>query len=298
MMFVVLANFAAIAMPASAAEPPAAATPEVKFSIVSTGGTETLEGFVFSGGSFTKKVAVSYVGVFVRHGEEGFLFDTGLGSRIQQQYEADMPWWARPFFKYDPPVMPIKAQLSADDLNRLRFVVLSHAHWDHASGLTDFPSLDIWVSHPERAFARDSQSKVGGAWSSQVGSPDIRWTEVDFNGAPYMGFGSSHDVFGDGTVILVPMYGHTPGAIGMFLTTTSGKRLLFCGDAVWNVGAIDRVSPKFPPARWLGDHDPDVTLQVIRQLHALRQSDPGLLIVPAHDGEVHRQLGIYPDWVP
>ncbi len=288
---------ALVALSAGAAEPPAASAVGVQFSIVHTGGTETQEGFVVSGGSFSKKVTVGYVGVLVRHGEESLLFDAGLGSQIEQQYNADMPWWAKPFFKYDGPVKPIRAQLAAEDLSRLRFVVLSHAHWDHASGLSDFADLDIWVSHPELDFAHDSQSEVGGAWPSQVSSPKIRWREIDFTGPAYLGFTSSHDVFGDGTVILVPMYGHTPGSIGMIVNTSSGKQVLFCGDAVWNAAAIDQVRPKFLLARWLGDHDPDLTLDVIRQLHGLKQSHPALTIVPAHDGEVHRQLGFYPDWV-
>ena len=272
-------------------------SPDVQFSIVRTGGTETLEGFVYSGGSFTKKATISYVGVLLRHGDDSILFDTGLGSQIGTQYDADMPWWMRPFFKYDSKASPVRDQLAADELKKIKFIVLSHAHWDHASGVSDFPNLDIWLTAPELQFVHDSPGSVGGAWASQVGSATIHWKIINFESHAYEGFTSSHDVFGDGSVVLVPLYGHTPGSIGMFVTTASGKRFFFCGDAVWNAKAIDTISPKFLLARLLGDSDQAQTLQVITHLHELKKSDPSLVIVPAHDGELQKSLGFYPRWV-
>jgi glyoxylase-like metal-dependent hydrolase (beta-lactamase superfamily II) len=284
---------AALALASGAA---AAPNDKVGFSIIRTGGRLTPESMLYQGGG-KAKVDVVYSAILVRHGGQAFLFDTGLGSRIDAQYGRDMPRWKRPFFHYNKPVVPARDQLARAGLPVVRRIVLSHSHWDHASGVVDFPGAEVWVAPPERALVGKAGHGADNIWPSQVGDPGIAWTSIDFRSGPYRGFERSLDVYADGTVVLVPQYGHTAGSIGMFVTTSSGRRFFFCGDTVWSAAAIGAGRPKFWLARALVDADARATLSQVRRMEALRKRDPGLTIVPAHDGRVQARLGFFPGWV-
>jgi glyoxylase-like metal-dependent hydrolase (beta-lactamase superfamily II) len=274
-----------------------ASAPQVGFSIIRTASLHVREGLVYSGGSFSKTVVTNFSAILVKHGDSQFLFDSGLGLDIDSQYRQDMPLWQRAFFKYDAPVDPARTQLGRAGAAPIMKIILSHSHWDHASAIKDFPGAEIWVSALERGFIAQARSGGGAPWPSQVGMRDIAWRTLEFNGGPFEGFASSADLYGDARVVLVPLYGHTPGSIGMFVTVDSGQRYFFSGDATWSAAAIEQSRPKFWAARLFVDHDAQQTLQSVEQLHALKQRLPELTIVPAHDGAVQTRLGYFPQWV-
>lgn len=271
--------------------------PRVGFAVVKTATLAVREGYLFAGGDFLAKVENHFSAFLVKHEDATFLFDTGLGRHVQEQYRADMPMWRRPFFRYDDPVRPARDQLEAAGFGRIDRIVLSHAHWDHASGLVDYPETPVWVAPEELHFIRSATGSVGGAWPSQVGAGSIDWHALTFTSVAYEGFERSLDLFGDGTVVLVPMSGHTPGSIGMFLRTDSGARFFFVGDVVWSAAALREGRPKFFVARAAADHDEDATQAVIEKIRAVMRRDPSLVVVPAHDGAVQRSLGYFPEWV-
>ncbi|MCW5648136.1 MAG: MBL fold metallo-hydrolase [Ramlibacter sp.] len=274
-----------------------AAPATVRFSVIKTAALPVREGLLFSGGRFGHEATSNFSAFLVQHGEHSFLLDSGLGSSVAEQYAQDMPLWMRPFFKYEDPVLPARDQLARAGLPAVTDIYLTHDHWDHASGLGDFPQAAVWVSAPERIHSQVSQGTPGGAWPSQVGSPSIQWRTLTFQPVPYEGFDASLDQYGDGSVVWVPMRGHTPGSVGLFLRLNSGRRYFFVGDTVWSVAALKDASPKFWPARLIVDDDAARTQQMIDLIRAAMVRDPALVIVPAHDGTVQDALGYFPKWV-
>lgn len=274
-----------------------AAPPSVGFSIIKTGSLRVREGMVYAGGSFGKEVDSVFSAVLVKHGDDYFLFDAGLGSNIAGQYRQDMPLWNRPFFKYEDPVTPARAQLDKAGIGPIRRIFLSHSHWDHASGIDDFPEAQVWVPEQELAIIRQPASTLAGPWPSQVAAKSIQWKTLEFRPVPYEGFSHSVDLFDDGKVVLVPMFGHTPGSIGMFVTVDSGRRYFFVGDVVWNARAVKNARPKFWPARIQVDRDVEQTLRTVEQIRTLIERRPDVTVVPAHDGSVQNALGYFPAWV-
>lgn len=290
--------FTAFVLAGLAAAPSSwAQAPEVSFAVIKTGRVTSKEGLLFSGGSFSQSRDTNFSAFLVKHGETLFLMDAGLGSKVDQQYDDDMPYWNRIAFKYEKSGLPVRAQLDAAAIGPIRRIVLSHAHWDHASGLEDFPEAEVWLSEEEHGFVRDAKSRVGTAWPSQVSNKAFTWKDIAFDAKPHEGFERSLDMFGDGRVVLVPMYGHTPGSVGMFVTVSSGRRYFFVGDVVWAADALKDGRPKFWAARWLVDHDSDETQAVIERIRAAMQRDPSLVVVPAHDAKVQDALGYFPAWV-
>jgi glyoxylase-like metal-dependent hydrolase (beta-lactamase superfamily II) len=57
-----------------------------------------------------------------------------------------------PIPKADPPAeLDLVAVPTDYDFDRLSGILLTHAHWDHMSGIPDFPDLPVLVSRRDRA---------------------------------------------------------------------------------------------------------------------------------------------------
>ncbi len=48
-------------------------------------------------------------------------------------------------------------------------------------------------------------------------SASTRWRSLTFESTPFANLSSSLDMHGDGSAVLVPLPGHTPGSIGLYL---------------------------------------------------------------------------------
>ena len=96
-------------------------------------------------------------------------------------------------------VVPQLARLGLTPAD-VRYVANSHLHFDHCGGNEFFPRATFLVQRPELEAARRP-----GFVPSYSPSP------IDFDHAlDYRMLDGEHDVFGDGAVILIPTYGHTP----------------------------------------------------------------------------------------
>lgn len=295
------------ALPASASAsasvpatvPAAGPPPRVRLAIVRTAQRSVREAMLFSGGRAGTMATIHFSAFLVEHGDERLLFDTGLGRGIDAQYDADMPHWMRPFFRYDAPVAPARDQLDRAGVPPVRRILLSHAHWDHASALVDFPEAEVQLAPEELAFVHEAGTRRGTPWPSQVGAPGIRWQPLALarTPEPVDGFERSVDLYGDGSVVAVALPGHTPGSIGLLVRVSSGRRFLMIGDVVWNAGALADARPKFAPARWIVDDDVAGTQDAIERVRAARRHDPALVVVPAHDGDLQARLGLFPAWI-
>ena len=295
-LFLIFCLLLCVALPCAAEEKPddRAAPQSIEFSIIKTSEASTREALVFAGGDFGKTVKLQHVAVLVRHPQGSFLFDTGLGKKIDEQFEQDMPLWAKPFFRYGP-VNAARTQLDAAGYAPLKRIILSHGHWDHASGLVDFPEAEVWVSEAEKEFLRAPH--VAAVLPSQIMPASIKWVSYQFQSKPYQSFAQSLDLFGDGSAVLVPLTGHTTGSAGLFVTLQSGKQFFFVGDAVWKNDAIKKQRPKMWLAGAIVDNDKQQSMEMVKLLARLQESNPALVVVPAHDAAVHDGLAYFPHFV-
>jgi glyoxylase-like metal-dependent hydrolase (beta-lactamase superfamily II) len=270
---------------------------QVGFSIIKTSKVSVVERLLVPDGRYTKEVDTNFSAFLIRHHNEYLLFDTGLGKNIEAQYSQDMPYWQRAFFRFERPVVSARQQLDAAGFAPLRQVILSHSHWDHAGGVQDFPEAKILVSQDELSTIAQPKSGAGGTWASQISSASIRWSPITFAAVGYKGYAQSLDLFNDGTVVLVPMPGHTQGSIGMFVTVDSGKCFFFIGDVAWKSAALRQGAAKFWAASLIVDGNRGQTMDSVEKVRDVLRQYPEVVVVPAHDGAVQDALGYFPSFV-
>lgn len=284
-------------LPEIPAEWPAARPPQgLAFSVLRTGESAgTVEALVVAGGRWFTPRRPVHSAVLIRHPQGSLLFDTGLGREVASQFAVNGVI-DREFFGYRAEE-PAHAQLLRHGVApaSLLAIVPSHMHWDHISGLPDFPDTDVWVQGAEREQA--GRGRPPAFLQSQF-SGVKRWRELGFEPRPYLGFAAQRDVFGDGSVVLVPLAGHTAGHVGLFLHLPSGRRYFFTGDVTWTLEGLQRPADR----PWITrnavklDHDAPANRRAIVHIHRLMAKHPQLVVVPAHDEFVARSLPRFPQF--
>ncbi len=274
-------------------ETPIATPPEgMRLSVLSTGEMLSKQLFSFRGGDLGTEYISGMDVVLIEHPEGRFLLDTGFGRNVDAHAES-MPFLMRNLANYRKNQPAVDRLLDAGyPLGTIDGILLSHCHWDHVSGIPDFPGVPVWVNEEERAFiASDAEM------SALVrGFTDVPYRLYDFDAGPYLGFEKSHDLFDDGSVVLAAAGGHTPGSVVTFVNLPSGKRYAFVGDLVWAQEAIEIPAERPWLARRMVDHDPTVVRRTIVHLHHIHRKIPDMVFVPAHDRRVFETMAAFPDF--
>ena len=272
--------------------PPAAPPPSLTLYRLPTGAMHSQAMFAYRGGAVGEPRDFAMTAYLVRHPRGDLLIDTGLGSQVDQQF-ARLPWLMRHTSRYST-AQPAGQQLAQAGIEpeKLAGVLLTHAHWDHVSGLTDLPGATVWLSASEEQFV------AGGAEMAALASSltNPQWRSFKFDDGPYLGYPRSHDWWGDGSVVVVPAAGHTPGSVHVFVNLPDGGRYLFVGDTVWQREAVERPAERPWLAQRLVDNDAAQVRAQISLLAALQRRFPELIIVPAHDARPAEALPllVYP----
>jgi len=155
--------------------------------------------------------------------------------------------------------------LGPDDVTQ---VANSHLHFDHCGGNEFFSRSTILVQRREMEAARDPEVLKSGRYrpSPQDFDHPLDYRLVD----------GEHDVFGDGTVVLVPTPGHTPGHQSLRVTAGKGSELVFAADACYTRENMDR--DLLPTVVW----DAEEMSRSLMALRRLRDSH-GATLYYGHD---------------
>lgn len=127
------------------------------------------------------------------------------------------------------------------DAAQARWVVLSHLHTDHVGGLDAFPAAEVLVSAAEWQRATGLRGRLRG-YVPQHWPRGVVPRLLD-PGPPALGpFAGTYDVAGDGTLLVVPTPGHTPGHLSL-LVRDGSQQCLLAGDLVHEPAELDTVEP-------------------------------------------------------
>jgi N-acyl homoserine lactone hydrolase len=173
----------------------------------------------------------------VEHPQAGpFLVDTGLHASVADDPAENLGRVAKLIYRIDmSPQDAAPAQLHARgfDPGAIGLVVMTHLHYDHASGATQFPGATFLVERREWDAAQGGGLLQG--YHRQHLDPALDWRAIDVE--------HETDLFGDGSVRLLHTPGHTPGHLSLLLRLQSGGSLLLTADAAYAKQTLD--------GRWL-----------------------------------------------
>jgi glyoxylase-like metal-dependent hydrolase (beta-lactamase superfamily II) len=213
------------------------------------------------------------------HPRGNVLFDTGLHAAGL----AD-PWgrWGGLNKALAPRISPddhVLRQLAILGVSPgdVRYVVNSHLHHDHSGGNEAFPRATFLVQRAELTAIRDPQLVATVGYLPGDSGLDAAYELLD----------GEHDIFGDGTLVLTPTHGHTPGHQSLRVTLPSGQRLVLAGDACYLRETLGHM--RLPKVVW----DKVLATQSLEKLRRL-QEEPGTLFIPGHDASVWQELRLAP----
>ena len=178
-----------------------------------------------------ERVAVPIPFYVIERPEGVVLFDAGLPATMLDRDES----YLKVLQAQDLDVTLAAEETVTSHLERLdidpakvRHVVLSHLHFDHAGGLRELPNATIVVQRREweAGFERELSNRYG-----------LRKRYFDLGHEVQLVDGE-HDLFGDGSAVCVPSFGHTPGHQSLRVRSDQGDHLLV-GDACYHCGVVE-----------------------------------------------------------
>jgi len=239
-----LSGFAFTALVLCATTPSQAAAPDVRMYRLDCGHITLGDKAVLSDaglyqGQSQDLVVSCYL---IKHGGDWMLWDTGLPKK----YLANPVAEGISTFKLDRTIVAQLGDLGlrADDI---KYVAVSHAHFDHSGQVNDFPNATLIIQRSELvAMADTAKATAKGIdallFSSHItGNKRQRVRVID----------GDVDLFGDGTLTTVQTPGHTPGSMALLLRLGKAGAYVLSGDQ-WHL-AENHQRRQVPT--WNYDHD-------------------------------------------
>jgi N-acyl homoserine lactone hydrolase len=219
-----------------------------------------------------------------------FVFDTGLGPSLAAHSRAlGNRLGDRALHFRSSPEMTLCRRMRERGLppEEVHYVALSHLHSDHVGSLHAFPQACVLLTRQEWHAAQSPFARLRGYLREQYAG--LTPTLVDLpTHASLTPNGMVKDVCGldclnDGSLFLVPTFGHTAGHQALLAFLPYGVVLL-AGDAVYVRDGYMKPAAQ-PHAQY-----PDLAWRSLIALRALAKADPSAIILPAHDSSALRGL--------
>lgn len=235
-----------------------------------------------------RRLSFTASSLLVRHARGDVLIDAGNSLNFHEEiqvYRGRTKRWLALLPGSLVPKVPLDRTLRAAGVDpaRLRWILPTHAHLDHLGGVLDLPPTPVLVADPEAAIIRAGDQRVTTlVVPAHARAVVPRLERLRFLDAPYEIFATHADLFGDGSVVVVPLPGHTPGSVGVFVRLADGRRVFHVGDAVNNRVQIEQRRGRTPAMRGT-DYDREQAERVVVLLHTLAKQTDDILFLPAHE---------------
>lgn len=236
----------------------------MKIELLEVGWLTASAAVVREGASADESIRFPVPAYLVETATERILVDTGLHPAAVADpagFYGDAPGLA---------VFELEQELSvADqvDLATVTKVVLTHLHFDHAGALELVPAeVPVVVQRAEWEAGHDQAAIRRNFYIPRAYADGERRVDL---------VDGEHDLLGDGSILLLPTPGHTPGHQSVRI-----GNLVIGGDVVhFASGLDDRRFPVFGDDREAQDRSAE-------RLRALRDGD--CTVLPGHDADVLR----------
>lgn len=210
----------------------------------------------------------------IRHNKQLMLWDTGLPEallNVKFTNEAMSPTLTRTLTDQLKQI-----NIKPDDID---MIGVSHYHFDHVGQAAQFPKAKLLISNADFAALKKTPLPFGAD-----PTPLAPWLKGKSIVDPVSG---DRDVFGDGTVTMLDMPGHTPGSYGLLVRLPKTGTVLLSGDVVhFNEQVANNNVPPF-------NTDRAQSLASMARLTGITKNMPATLIIQ-HEPEHIKLLPTFP----
>jgi N-acyl homoserine lactone hydrolase len=161
----------------------------------------------------------------IRHPDGDLMWESGI-SRTRTDLEVGVEFG---------PTLDLQLAVLGLTTAEIRFLSISHGHWDH-SGNAGLFAGSTWIVNPAEHDAMfDDESRATQAMDDYGALESVDTILIT----------QDHDVFGDGSVEIIQSPGHTPGHTVLLVRLADAGRILLSGD-LWHL-AESRAERRVPP---------------------------------------------------
>lgn len=255
----------------------------LKLHVFHTGSLDLPDRLVYRGGSVARRRSLTVLSFGVEHPEHGLVL---IGTGLNRNVAGDAADYLGPV---RAAVVRAELQAGQDAVAQLdaagfaaeevRFVVMPDLGFDHAGEVETFAQAEVIVAREEHAAARNGQKFDLGRGRYLPGEFDQveRWRFVDFAPDSKLAtFARSHDLFGDGSIVLIAAHGATAGGLAV-LVRLPQRPVLLCGNLAWTEAQARFAwmpGLAFDRAAWW---------EAIWRLKKMKDLVPALSLLPGHD---------------
>ena len=250
-------------------------TPDIRLYVLDTGLIDMTDYAMFSPSAGEREPyempVRSYV---VVHPRGTLVWDTGIDDAIHG--EGGRRIVEEITFKVPKTMRGQLAEIGVEPAG-VAYLALSHLHPDHVGNVGLFPGAPVLLQRAE------AEAAFGPGAEQFTYFPDA-YAALDR--ANVRTLDGEHDVFGDGSVVLKPLSGHTPGHQGLLVALPQTGPLLLAGDVSY--------STKDYAAGAVRSGNVDLEASA-RSLEAVKQLErEGVTVWLHHDADAQREVRTAP----
>ncbi len=159
----------------------------------------------------------------IRHAKGWMMWDSGINDNVATMPNGFQRGKLSPHYILRKPLRFALSEITVDPA-KIEHVAFSHTHGDHVGNGNLFTGATLYMQQAEYdiAFGAEAVSK----WNFEVTSYDkLRANKtIKLNG--------DHDIFGDGSVVIIATPGHTPGHQSLLVRLPKTGPVILSGDMV------------------------------------------------------------------
>ncbi len=267
----------------------------VALHLLRVGACRHLECMAARGGRWTPVEFPALCGL-IHHPDRGWLlYDTGYAGHF---FTATDSWPERLYRAALPVELPqneiLKVQLAGFGLTPadIGTVIVSHYHGDHIAGLRDFPNARfIALSAATERFT----ALAGKRWRATLGGHLPNLLPGDYPNrvaaaddcperdlpdwlAP---FETAFDLLGDGSLLGVPLPGHSHGQLGLYIPDAGGRPAFLVADACWSTPAL-REGRMPSRLAWFVNAERQRFVETFNGLFGIARRETAIALLPSH----------------
>lgn len=212
----------------------------------------------------------------ISHPKGTVVFDTGMERSLRTDDPAPAPGAdglkgmlnqgaVKPVYKVG---QDLASRLESHEVDptRVDYLVNSHFHFDHCGGNEMLPNARWLVQR--REWEAHCSPECRAEYHFQPHEYDLGHDRIEIDG--------EHDIFGDGSVVCVPTFGHTPGHQSLRVKLEDGE-VVITADACYFRRSLEQMALPYGVAK----PDAEKMLEVFRTLQRLEAAGAQLLF--GHD---------------